>query len=124
MIAPITLLGSHPYFPDLGQQAIAVPLHDVVPGTVLSSLNGIPVDRFRDPEAWTPLAGPYRLQEEVTHGDRRALFSILWDLTGQPLHPGKGKRMPVEFALVKKSEQVTIWRRTTDMKFCRTEPAA
>jgi len=120
----LTLTAPHPYYPALGYVSLEVTLHNSVPGELLTGLGRRTVAELRQTGTWAPLAGEFALGGQFARAESALLVGLLWDLTGQPLHPSRGPRTAVNFAVViGKGRAVTVYRPTVELRFSAGERA-
>lgn len=120
----ITLTAAHPYYPTLGDVTLAVPILDEPPGHAITNLVSVSVAELRRCDAWTPLTTEFLIVGTSAITERAALLSLLWDLTGQPLHPSGSRRPAGRFALVAiDARRVAVWRPTSELRFSADEKA-
>lgn len=115
----ITLEGVHPYFPGLGRVALRLRVLEEVPGERINSVVDVPLDVFRRPGAWVALTTEFRLEGLYKKADEQALLGLMWDLTGEPMHPSHGRRPAAGWALVDgrlKNGCVEVWRRADEVR--------
>jgi hypothetical protein len=118
----LTLTAPHPYYPVLGDVTLTVPLLSSPPGKAIANLAGVPVSELRLPDSWTPLTTDYVTTGFAARAGQTALLALLWDLTGQPIHPTHRPRPATPCAVVTGSGgRVVVWRRTCDLRFSADE---
>ena len=120
----LTLTAPHPYYPTLGNVSLTVPLLDGPPGNPIRNLAKVAVSAIREPSAWTPLTTGFSVHSYAAIVERAALLGLLWDLTGQPIHPSLGRRPGGTHAVVLAAGRlVEVWRPTCELRFSADEKA-
>lgn len=115
MTRKVTLEGMQPYT----RQPVVIDIEviDQLPGKATTTGKASAHQR-RDPDYWTALAGPFRLDMAggVFEPDRQPMMGLVWDLEGYPIHPGHRRRPRATYVIVEESRgMVNIYRKATEM---------
>jgi hypothetical protein len=115
----IDLKGVHPYYAGLGPVSLSIPFWAELPGHEVTYLADAPKAERMALDSWTLLAGPFVVTGEASSAvtDRRLLLGLMWDLSGQPLHPALPPRDAATFVMVwQDRREVLVYRATREMK--------